>query len=116
MYNSVPFLLHPGINNPIVNREKIFYSLYLKLGIIKKFVKVLHNEGARFRHIFSVSPDLIFKKIKLVLFDRPHILPFVCDKDFVRKMSSNEKSAWLSFKAIIQSSSEVLIVTMMLDF
>ena len=113
------------VNDPIVSREKIIFPpLHIKLGLMKQFVKALSTDGECFQHIVSAFPALSFEKIKAGVFDGPQIRALVRDEEFVRKMNDKEKTAWLSFVAVIQNflgnkkadNYEFLVTRMLLAF
>ena len=90
------------VNDPIVSREKIIFPpLHIKLGLMKQFVKALNTDGECFQHIFSVLPGLSFEKIKAGVFNGPQIHALVRDQEFARKMNDKERTAWLSFLAVM---------------
>ncbi|XP_076367169.1 uncharacterized protein LOC143255416 [Tachypleus tridentatus] len=90
------------VNDPIVSREKIIFPpLHIKLGLMKQFMKALNTDGECFQHIFSVLPGLSFEKIKAGVFDGPQIRALVRDQEFARKMNDKERTAWLSFVAVM---------------
>lgn len=113
------------VNDPIVSREKIvFPPLHIKLGLMKQFVKALRTDSECFQHIAFSFPALSFEKIKAGVFDGPQIRALVRDEKFVRKMNEQEKSAWVSFVAVMQNflgnkkanNYEVLVTRMLLAF
>ena len=113
------------VNNPIVSREKIIFSLlHIKLGLMKQFVKALNTDGECFQHIFSVLPGLSFEKIKAGVFNGPQIRALVRDQEFARKMNDKERTAWLSYVAVMANflgnkkagNYEILVANMLLAF
>ena len=91
------------IQDPIVNRDKIIFPpLYIKLGLMKQFVKALETEGEYFQHIITGLPGLSFEKIRAGVFDGPLIRTLISDDQFVAKMTALERAAWLSFVAVVQ--------------
>ena len=71
------------------------------LGLMKQFVKALHTDGECFQHIFSLLPGLSFEKIKAGVFNGPQIRALVRDQEFARKVNDKERTAWLSFVAVM---------------
>lgn len=113
------------VSDPIVSREKIILPpLHIKLGLMKQFVKALNIENECFQYIVSSFPALSYEKIKAGVFDGPQIRALVRDQEFVTKMNEKEKSAWLSFKTVIQNflgnkkadNYEILVARMLLAF
>ena len=68
---------------------------------MKQFVKTLNVDGDCFQHIFSVPPGLSFEKIKAGIFNGPQIPALVRDQEFARKMNDKERTACLSFVAVM---------------
>ena len=113
------------VNDPIVSREKIISSLlHIKLGLMKQFAKALNTDGECFQHIFSVLPGLSFEKIKAGVFNGPQIRALVRDQEFARKMNDKERTAWLSYVAVMANflgnkkagNYEILVANMLLAF
>ena len=90
------------VNDPIVSREKIIFPLlHIKPGLMKQFVNALNTDGESFQHVFSVLPGLSFEKIKASVFNGSQIRALVHDQEFARKMNDKERTAWLSFVAVM---------------
>ena len=90
------------VNDPIVSREKIIFPpLHIKPGLMKQFVNALNTDGECFQHVFSVLPGLSFEKIKASVFNGSQIRALVHDQEFARKMNDKERTAWLSFVAVM---------------
>ena len=91
---------------------------------MKQFVKALNTDGECFQHIFSVLPGLSFEKIKAGVFNGPQIHALVRDQEFARKMNDKERTAWLSFVAVMANflgnkkadNYETLVVNMLSAF
>ena len=83
------------IQDPIVNRDK--------LALMKQFVKALETEGECFQHIITALPGLLFEKIRAGVFDGLQIRTIIRDDQFVAKMTTLERAAWLSFVAVVQN-------------
>ena len=70
------FILTPNtpLHEPLVDRNKsLFPPLHIKLGLIKQFVKVLHNDGDTFKYICRLFPTLTIEKLKAGIFDGPQM-------------------------------------------
>jgi hypothetical protein len=53
------------LNNPLVNPEKVFlHPLYIKLGLMKNFVKAMDKNGVGFMYLKHTFPRLSDAKIK----------------------------------------------------
>ena len=61
----------------------------------------MNTGGECFQHMFSVLPGLYFEKIKAGVFNRPQYRALVRDQEFARKMNDKERTAWLSFVAVM---------------
>ena len=80
----------------------ILPSLHIKLGLFKNFVKALHKNGAGFHYLkekFRVSGS----KIKEGILVGPQIRGLIRDRKFEDLLSQIEKSAWKSFKSVVQN-------------
>ena len=93
--------LEAGMPNIVIREKIIFPLLHIKLGLMKQFVKVLDTDGECFQHIYSVLPGLSFNKIKAGVLDGPQIRALVRDQEFDRKMNDKDRTAWLSFVAVM---------------
>ena len=71
----------------------IFPPLYIKLGLMKEFVKVLNTEENRCQYILLAFPGLRFEKVKTGVFDAPQIRQLIKDQSFITSYDScREKS------------------------
>ena len=62
------------INEPLVYRDHITLPpLYIKLGLMKQFVKALDKHCYCFDCIVKKFPDLSMQKLEVRIFDRPQI-------------------------------------------
>ena len=113
------------VSDPIVSPEKIILPpLHIKLGLMRQFVRALNIENECFQYIVSSFPALSYEKIKAGVFDGPQIRALVQDHEFITKMNEKEKSAWLSFKAVIKNflgnkkadNYEILVARMLFAF
>ena len=65
---------HNVINAPLVSMEKIILPpLYIKLGLMKQYVKALDKTGSCFIYISRKFPGLSTEKLKAGIFDGPQI-------------------------------------------
>lgn len=95
----------------LVEPENIFLPpLHIKLGIMKQFVKSLPKDGETFLHLQTVFPRLSEAKIKAGVFNGPDICKFMKNNEFIGKMTSSEKSAWLSLKSVTPRNPIIFIL------
>ena len=60
------------INELLVNRDHIVLPpLYMKLGLMKQFVKALDKDGNCFNYIAKIFPGFSIEKLKAGIFDGP---------------------------------------------
>ena len=79
------------INKPLVEPEKISLPpLYIKLGLMKQFVKTLDFHGDCFKYIGYTFPRLSEEKLKAGIFNGPQIRQLMKDSSFVASMTSQE--------------------------
>ncbi|GFU02760.1 uncharacterized protein TNCV_402821 [Trichonephila clavipes] len=92
------------INTTLVSREHIILPpLYIKLGIMKQFVKVFDTSGECFNFISCKFPGLSIEKLKAGIFDGPQIRQLVKDSNFVKSMTKVESKAWNSFVLVMSN-------------
>ena len=95
---------HNVIPEPLIERSKILLPpLHIKLGLIKKFTKALDKQGQCFMYLRKQFEKLSDAKIKEGIFDGPQIRKMFKDQNFIHHMNEIEKSAWLSFKSIVEN-------------
>ena len=93
--------LTPGMWNviwePLVCRKKILLPpLYIKLGLVKYFVKALYFEEV-FQEIRSMFPRLSDTKIKGGIFVGLQISTMLKFESLKAKVNETEKEAWKAF-------------------
>ena len=98
----------PGEKNiqaqPLVERSKIvFPPLYIKLEVMKQFLKALNKEGACFKYICSKFPGLPIEKLKAGIFNGPQIRKLMNDHEFPSSMSKEEFYAWDAFVKVVKN-------------
>ncbi|GFX68178.1 uncharacterized protein TNCV_4440011 [Trichonephila clavipes] len=98
--------LIPGVKNverqSLVNPKKILFPpLYIKLRLMKQFVKSLEKEGECFKYLCEQFPGLSDAKLKKGIFVGPEIRKLLKDETFVTKMEMKEKNACNSFKLAV---------------
>ena len=73
-----------------MDTNKVFLPpLYIKLGLMKNFLKMLHKNGAAFQHLSTVFPGLC-SQIQEVL----------KDTDFEELLNLKELRTWEAFKSV----------------
>ena len=70
---------------------------------MKQFTKALDQEGQCFMYLRKQFEKLSDAKIKEEIFDGPQIRKMFKDKNFILHMNEIEKSAWLSFKSMVEN-------------
>ena len=91
------------INEPLVNRDRIILPpLYIKLGLMKQFVKALDKDGDCFNYIAQTFPGLSIEKLKGGIFDGPQIRKLMQDQTFTARMTVVERAAWCSYVSVIR--------------
>ena len=98
----------PGSKNiirpPFIDPTKYLLSpLHIKLGLAKQYVKALNKDGDCFEYLGEKFPAISDAKLKEGIFDGPQIRALFEDKNFMTKMTVNEKAAWQSFKSVCEN-------------
>ena len=89
------------ISPPLVLLEKIYLLLlYIKLGLIKIFVKSVDKTGRGLEYVRNKFPNVNDAKIKEGIFIEPQIRELMQDNQFDENLNETERNAWLSFKRI----------------
>ena len=88
--------LRPGYRNilhlALVDRSNVILPpLYIKLVLIKEFVKALHKEGVCFKYSQEEFPYMSAEKVKGSVFVGPQIRKFIKDAQFQSTMTDVEK-------------------------
>ena len=82
------------INEPLGNRDRIILPpLYIKLGVMKQFVKALDKDGDCFNDIAKTFPGMSMEKLKTGIFDGPRIHKLMQDQTFTARMTVAERAA-----------------------
>ena len=79
----------------------ILPSIHMKLGLFKNSVKTLDKNGAGFRYLKEKFPRVSDSKTKEGVFVGPQIRALIRDGNFEDLLSQTEKSAWKSFKSVV---------------
>ena len=92
------------INEPLVDRSKIVFPLlYIKLGVMKQFVKALDHSGECFSHICSTLPCPSDEKKTAGIFDGPQVRTLMRDHHFITTMTETEARIWTAFSNLVQN-------------
>ena len=88
--------LTPGckniLNPALVDRYNvILLPLYIKLGLLKQFVKALNKEGACFKYTQDKFPNLSAEKVKQGVFVGPQMRKLTKDPQFLSTIADVEK-------------------------
>ena len=74
--------------------------LHIKLGLMKNFVKALHQNGAAFQHLSTEFTGLSAAKLKEGIFVGPQIREVPKDTDFEELLNLKELRAKEAFKSV----------------
>ena len=86
-----------------MERSKIvFPPLYIKLGIMKQFVKALEKDGDCFKYICRKIPGLSIAKLKAGVFDGPQIRKLMDEANFCNFMNPTGLSACTAFVNVVK--------------
>ena len=92
---------HSLKEKPLVDMNKVLLPpFYIKLGLMKNFVKALHKNDAAFQHLSTVLPGLSAVKLKDGIFVGPQIREVLKDTDFEELLNLKELRAWEAFKSV----------------
>lgn len=84
--------VHNIINLTSVNLDKVrLPPLHIKLGLIKHFVKALHQDSNTFKYLWTRCPTLLEAKLKEVIFTGPNIRQQLKNAQF-EKMTSEQNA------------------------
>jgi hypothetical protein len=93
-------IVHP----PLVNSGVILLPpLHIKLRLFKNFVKEMDKNSAGFHYLKEKFPHVSDAKIKEGIFVGPQITALTRDEKFEDMLSQVDKSAWRSFKNVVQN-------------
>jgi hypothetical protein len=80
----------------------LLLSMYLKLGLMKNFVKAMNQEEAAFSFLWEKVPRVSEAKLKEGIFFGPQIRDIIKDEYFDKLFQGDEKAAWDSFKFVVK--------------
>lgn len=89
--------------NLVAKEDILLPPLHIKLGIMTQFVKALPKDGDTYLYLSEIFPGLSEAKIKAGIFNGPDIRRLMKDANFITKMTNKEKSAWVSFKDVVNN-------------
>ena len=90
-------------NIPLINPKKVLLPpLHIELGLIKQFVKALDKDGAAFKYLQNLFPELSEPKVKGDPFVEPQVKLILKFDEFLETLSAVEKDAWICFAAVVQ--------------
>ncbi|XP_076804943.1 uncharacterized protein LOC143448896 [Clavelina lepadiformis] len=70
------------IKEPLFQRKKIILPpLYVRLGLMKQFVKALYKDGDCFKYFCRCFPKLTTENLKAGIFDGPQIRKLINDSN-----------------------------------
>ena len=103
-----PRHLEPGKQNvisiPLVDSHKILLPpLHIKLGLMKNFVRAMDRDGEGFRYLKEKFPQISEAKIQAGIFVGPQIRELLVDREFQRRLNTNEMDAWIGFKQVVEN-------------
>ena len=92
-------------HTPLIDPQKVYLPpLYIKLGLMKNFVKAMDQHGKGFQHLLekfgSRKSDA---KLKAGVFVGPDIRNLMKDENFDQRLYSLELCAWKSFKQVVHN-------------
>ena len=91
------------IHQQLVERQKIIFPLlYIKLGLMKEFLKALNVEGDCFQFICTKFHGLSYEKIKAGVFDGTQIKKLNKSKNFSSSMTEVQQRAWNAFVVVVK--------------
>ena len=88
-----------ALNNP---KKVLLPPLYIRIGLIKQFVKAWYKDGAALKYLQNLFPKLSGAKVKGGIFIGPQVKLILKFDEFLETPSAVEKDAWLCFAAVVQ--------------
>ncbi|XP_076351321.1 uncharacterized protein LOC143247336 [Tachypleus tridentatus] len=77
---------------PLVDLQKVFPPLHIKLGLMKQFFTALDKESAAFKYLRDFFPKLSEEKVKGGVFVGPQTKKILECTEFPKKLSRKERS------------------------
>jgi len=84
--------------------ENLYAPVYIKLGLMKNFVKGMDKTGHGFEYVRNNFPNMSDAKVKEDIFIGPQIRELMQDKQLDEDPNETERNAWLSSKKICKDS------------
>jgi hypothetical protein len=85
----------------VVASKVVLPSLYIKLGVMKQFVKALDEEGDCFKYICKKFTAFTEASLKEGIFTCPDIRELLSDATFASTVFATEKTAWQAFRDVV---------------
>ena len=85
----------------VVPKDVLLPPLFIKLGLIKIFVKGMNKEGQAFRYLRDKFPKRRDAKVKEGIFVGPQICQLTKDPAFDEVLKGQEKETWEAIKDVI---------------
>ncbi|XP_036358086.1 uncharacterized protein LOC118763025 [Octopus sinensis] len=83
-------------------RKVLFPPQHIILGLMKQFDSALYQESAAFRYLKDFFPKLSEAKVKTGVFVGPQMYKILECKEFSKKLTEAEESAWNTFVAVVR--------------
>ncbi|UYV64490.1 hypothetical protein LAZ67_3000956 [Cordylochernes scorpioides] len=88
-------------NLPLIDSENIYLPpLYIKLGLMKNFVKAMDRNASGFAYLKQKNSSISEAKIKEGIFVGPQIRELQQDGNFQNSLNEVEAAAWNSFRNV----------------
>jgi hypothetical protein len=92
------YIAHPSL---VAASKVVLPPLHIKLGVMKRFVKALNEEGDCFKYISQKFTALTKATLKDGIFTRPDIRKHLSDAAFESITFAKEKAAWQAFRDVV---------------
>ncbi|UYV62698.1 hypothetical protein LAZ67_2001609 [Cordylochernes scorpioides] len=91
-------------NLPLIDSENIYLPpLYIKLGLMKNFVKAMDRNASGFAYLKQKFSSISEAKIKESIFVGPQIRELQQDGNFQNSLNEVEAAAWSSFRNVCKN-------------
>ena len=87
----------------MLTNKTIFLPLYIKLGLMKQYVRILDKDEHCFRSLCSAFPGLSEENLKAGIFDGSKIWKMIRYKDFMASTTTIEKRIWHAFVEVVNN-------------
>ena len=99
--NFTPGQLNVKVTPLVDSQRVILPPLHIKLGLMKNFIKALHQDGECFQYLSQIFPRISAAKLKEGIFTGPQIRKLLYNNEFDRTLNNKELAAWNSFKDVV---------------